>query len=94
MQRSMSTLFVLLVLALFTASSTGCFSTSYGASSRSYAKIPPAPSDSKLERWEHLCLALGKNTSKNLNEAGDEGWELVGFAPSGLACFKRPATDQ
>ena len=36
-----------------------------------------------MEQWEYLTfLATGPELESRLSQLGEEGWELVGFAPS------------
>ena len=68
---------------------TGCLTVrGAGADSNS---IPPRPADAPYPNWEHMCVqpTFGSSTAL-LNEAGEQGWELVAVTGEGAYCFKRP----
>lgn len=71
----------------------GCAGTSYGVTKD--GTFPPKPAGAEYPSWEHLCVVFdSSNGSDVLNNAGAEGWELVGLGIQGadsLMCFKRPA---
>ncbi|WP_394834576.1 DUF4177 domain-containing protein [Pendulispora rubella] len=79
-----------LVSLLFLLSLPACGTQTIGASSE--GTVPKMPAGANLPRWEHLCMGgWGESTySDFLNEAGEQGWELVGMTHTGLVCFKRP----
>ncbi len=45
-------------------------------------------------RWEYNCAEVPNNRMRDrLSEAGNNGWEMVGFEQAGnvtMFCFKRP----
>jgi hypothetical protein len=59
--------------------------------------------ETKLTKWEYQGFAAGSEGGllEHLNEAGEEGWELVGVFPqvnrgttTWIAFLKRPSTGQ
>ena len=72
------------------AGAIGCGGAVYGAGANT-DEIPPRPLGTLYPNWEHMCVSVTTTTATEiLNEAGAQGWELVGLTPGGLACFKRP----
>ncbi len=55
--------------------------------------VPPARA-ANVQRWEYLCFDANwpKNVQAKANEAGKQGWELVGSSDRSDAvwCMKRP----
>lgn len=43
-----------------------------------------------MRRWEYQRITNWKPSERELNNVGDEGWELVGFTHFGEYIFKRP----
>ncbi len=74
---------------IFALALSGCAGATYGASTQGL--IPPRPKGATYSNWEHLCITIStRNLTEALNQAGQEGWELVGVDAGGIACFKRP----
>jgi hypothetical protein len=74
--------------------SAGCGTTSYGSGAVG-AHPPPLPRGASVPKWDHFCSIVGAagEISRYLDEASENGWELVSWSISGngnLACFKRP----
>ncbi|MBI5490350.1 MAG: hypothetical protein HY905_23640 [Deltaproteobacteria bacterium] len=68
----------------------GC-ATVRGAGSDSNS-IPPRPEGAPYPNWEHMCISPSFGGSSDLlNEAGEQGWELVAITTEGTYCFKRPS---
>jgi hypothetical protein len=70
-------------LGIFVGFAAGCATAQF--------VVPPARAAS-LEKWEYLCF-IGANPAsvqEKANQAGAEGWELVGAAGSDIWCAKRP----
>lgn len=75
--------------SLFLLCSLGGCTAGYGAGAGSEL-IPRRPAGATYGSWEHLCVAVTLRTINDvLNEAGEEGWELVS-GPDPFLCFKRP----
>jgi hypothetical protein len=68
---------------------SGCVSVrGAGAESNS---IPSRPEGAPYPNWQHMCVLPGIGGSSDLlNEAGEQGWELVAVTEEGRFCFKRP----
>lgn len=76
--------------------SAGCATRSFG-SGASGSHPPPLPPGAAVPKWEHFCSQVVGDElelSKYLDEAGENGWELVSWSiadhNNNLACFKRP----
>ena len=68
----------------------GC-ATVRGAGSDSNS-IPERPEGAPYPNWEHMCVSPSFGGSSDLlNEAGEQGWELVAITTEGTYCFKRPS---
>lgn len=80
-----------LVLFLISTSSFGCTGGSLGAGSRDLI-IPKVPPGVTTTRFQHFCLwgPIGsmEEAERLLDEAGNQGWEMVTFGQSTM-CFKR-----
>jgi hypothetical protein len=57
--------------------------------------VPPARAGATAQKWEYHCIEEygAESIAKKANEAGREGWEMVGadsLAKYQSWCFKRP----
>jgi hypothetical protein len=63
--------------------------------------VPPARAGTRPQRWEYACQRATEDITRQANEFGDQGWEMVAAAGAGWGnaldsnhtmvwCFKRP----
>jgi hypothetical protein len=63
--------------------------------------VPPARADTRAQRWEYACQRATEDITRQANDLGAQGWEMVAAAGAGWGgdtvhdhtmvwCFKRP----
>ena len=85
-----------IAIALFLSLCGACGTTTFGSGSAG-GHAPPLPPGVTVAKWDHFCGVVEGGVgelTRFLDEASNNGWELVGWSGSGLACFKRPRTTE